>query len=291
MDHVVLNLSERHEDSEGTVKYLWALEDNRKIETVYFSHHAGPGQCLSTQTGCTVGCVFCATALQRPARNLTADEIVLQAELVDEDFRSRGIEMPWRFVTLSGMGEPMLNYDNVVEAARRLYEWTGIEVVSATTSGIVPRIYQLAEESTYIQLHVSLHATQDETRKQLIPISRKWSIAEVLEAATYFARTQGRRVIVNYLLFEGINDSDDDARRLIDLLDPELFEVHFLLWNEIEGFDFRRISDRRVAEFNQMLEPTGLMAKPMPSKGRDIQAGCGQLLAERPRPARSRVRG
>jgi 23S rRNA (adenine2503-C2)-methyltransferase len=276
-----LQLFERHVDNEGTAKYVWELLDGRRVETVFFSHHAGPGQCLSTQTGCAVGCTFCATALQRPARNLTADEIVAQAVAVDLDCRDRGLEIPWRFVTLSGMGEPMLNYDNVLEAAHRLYEWTDIEIVSATTSGVVPRIYQLAEEETYIQLHVSLHATEDETRRRLIPITRKWGITEVLEASRFFARTRGRRVIANYLLFEGVNDTVDDAHRLIDLLDPELFEVHLLLWNEIPGFDFRRIDDERVDDFRTLLAGAGLMTKPMPSKGRDIQAGCGQLLAER----------
>ncbi|MDF5756215.1 radical SAM protein [Spongiactinospora sp. TRM90649] len=277
-----LRLTERHADEEGTVKYLWTLADGRRVETVFFSHHAGPGQCLSTQAGCAVGCTFCATALQRPARDLTADEIVAQAVGVDRDCAERGAEVPWRFVTLSGMGEPLLNYAHTVEAARRLYEWTSIDVVSATTSGIVPRIYQLADEDTYVQLHVSLHATQDETRRRLIPITRRWGIAEVLKAAGHFATTRERQVIVNYLLFEGVNDSPDDGRRLVELLDPELFEVHLLLWNEIPGFEFRRIGDERVAEFRHLLSGAGLMAKAMPSKGRDIQAGCGQLLAERP---------
>ncbi|MEW2353734.1 radical SAM protein [Spirillospora sp. NPDC029432] len=281
MTDSLLQLTERHVDDEGTVKYLWTLHDGRRVETVFFSHHAGPGQCLSTQTGCAVGCTFCATALQRPARNLTADEIVAQAVEVDRDCRERGMEVPWRFVTLSGMGEPLLNYDNTLEASRRLYEWTGIEVVSATTSGVVPRIYRLAEEETYVQLHVSLHATLNETRRQLIPTTRKWGIEEILEASRHFARTRGRRVIVNYLLFESVNDAIEDAHRLIDLLDPALFEVHLLLWNEIPGFDFRRIGDERVHDFRELLTEAGLMAKAMPSKGREIQAGCGQLLAER----------
>jgi 23S rRNA (adenine2503-C2)-methyltransferase len=132
-----------------------------------------------------------------------------------------------------------------------------------------------------VQLHVSLHATQDETRRRLIPITRKWGIAEILQASRHFAHVRGRRVIINYLLFEGVNDSTDDAGRLVDLLDPELFEVHLLLWNEIPGFDFHRIDDERVDEFRSLLTEARLMAKPMPSKGRDIQAGCGQLLAER----------
>ncbi|GAA4140928.1 radical SAM protein [Actinomadura keratinilytica] len=281
MTDAVLRLTERHIDDEGTAKYLWTLHDGRRVETVFFSHHAGPGQCLSTQTGCAIGCTFCATALQRPARNLSADEIYAQAVRVDEDCRERGLTVPWRFVTLSGMGEPLLNYDNMVEAARRLYEWTDIEVVSLTTSGVVPRIYQLADEPTYLQLHVSLHATSDEVRRQLIPTTRKWGIEEILTAARHFARTRDRRVIVNYLMFESVNDRIEDARRLVDMLEPELFEVHLLLWNEIPGFPFRRIDDHRVDEFRRLLSDAGLMAKPMPSKGRDIQAGCGQLLAER----------
>jgi 23S rRNA (adenine2503-C2)-methyltransferase len=283
MPDPLLQLTERHADAEGTVKYLWTLQDGRRVETVFFSHHAGPGQCLSTQTGCAVGCSFCATTLQRPARDLTADEIVAQAIMVDRDCRARGIDVPWRFVTLSGMGEPMLNYTNVIEGARKLYQWAGIDVVSTTTSGIVPRIYHLAHEDVYVQLHVSLHATTDHTRRQLIPITRKWGIAEILEAARYFAQAWNRRVIVNYLLFEGINDTDEDARRLAELLDPALFEVHLLLWNEIPGFEYRRISPQRVNEFRDLLSQADLAAKPMPSKGQGIQAGCGQLLAEPPR--------
>lgn len=283
MTESVLRLCQRDVDDEGTTKYLWALADDRRVETVHFAHHAGDGQCLSTQTGCVVGCTFCATTLRRPARNLTPEEILAQAVAVDRDCRDRGETVDWRFVTLSGMGEPMLNYDNVLAATRRLYESFDVEVVSATTSGIVPRIHQLAGEDVYLQLHVSLHATEDSTRRDLIPITRKWGIDEVLAAAAAFAGAWRRRVIVNYLLFAGVNDSLDDARRLVDLLDPELFEVHLLLWNEIPGFPFRRISDERVAEFGELLTAAGMMAKPMPSKGRDIQAGCGQLVAGRGR--------
>lgn len=283
MTESVLRLRQRDMDDEGTTKFLWALSDDRRVETVHFAHHAGDGQCLSTQTGCVVGCTFCATTLQRPARNLTPEEIVSQAVAVDRDCRERGEIIDWRFVTLSGMGEPMLNYDNVLAATRRLYELFDVEVVSATTSGIVPRIYQLAEEDVYLQLHVSLHATQDSTRRELIPITRKWGIGEVLAAADAFARSWGKRVIVNYLLFAGVNDSMDDAHRLVDLLDPELFEVHLLLWNEIPGFPFKRISDEKVARFRDLLTAAGMMAKPMPSKGREIRAGCGQLVAERGR--------
>jgi 23S rRNA (adenine2503-C2)-methyltransferase len=282
MTESLLQLTEYHVDKEGTAKYLWTLRDGRRIETVYFSHHAGPGQCLSTQTGCAIGCTFCATTLQRPARDLTADEIVAQAVLVDRDCRDRGIEVPWRFVTLSGMGEPLMNYDHVLEAARQLYQWRDIDVVSTTTSGIVPRIHQLAGEDTYVQLHVSLHATRDEIRRRLIPITRKWGIADVLDASRHFAHARERQVIINYLLFEGINDSIDDAHRLADLLDPGLFEVHLLLWNEIPGFSYRRIADQQVEHFRNLLTGAGLIAKPMPSKGIGIQAGCGQLLAERP---------
>jgi len=215
--------------------------------------------------------------------NLTADEIVAQAIGVDHDCRDHGQDVPWRFVTLSGMGEPMLNYNNVIEASRRLYAWSDIEVVSVTTSGIVPKIYQLAAEDVYLQLHVSLHATEDKTRSQLIPITRKWGIAKILEASRHFARSWGRRVIVNYLLFQGINDSTDDALRLVEMLDPNLFEVHLLLWNEIPGFSYKRIHNEDVQRFQARLEDSGLMAKPMPSKGQDIQAGCGQLVAERRR--------
>jgi len=276
-----LDMVSRRIDHEGTTKYLWNLADERRIETVFFSHHAGAGQCLSVQTGCAVGCTFCATGLQRPARNLTPEEIVGQASAVDEDCRGRGLEVDWRFVTLSGMGEPMLNYDNVVEATRRLYDWSDLDVVSVTTSGVVPRIRQLANEDVYVRLHVSLHATEDATRASLVPITRKWGIAEVLDACRAYADAWQRHVTVHYLLFRGINDSPADVERLVELLDPELFEVHLLLWNEIPGFPFQRIDNATVSIFSQRLTEAGLVNKPMPSKGRTIQAGCGQLVAER----------
>jgi 23S rRNA (adenine2503-C2)-methyltransferase len=275
----VLALTSRKVDDEGTAKYLWGLHDGRQIESVAFTHHAS-GLCLSTQTGCAVGCTFCATALQRPARNLSADEIVGQAAATDADRRALGAAAAWDFMTLSGMGEPMLNYDNVVEAGRRLYDEFGLDVVSVTSSGVVPRIRQLARADVYLQLHVSLHATDDQTRARLIPITRRWGIAEVLAAAREFAQVKQRRVIVNYLLFEGINDSRADADRLAGLLDPSDFEVHLLMWNDVPGMPFRRIDDAGVARFSAALAEAGLLNKPMPSKGRKIAAGCGQLLAE-----------
>lgn len=284
----LLRLIDRRRDDEGTTKYLWELGDGRRIESVFFSHHAGPGQCLSTQTGCSVGCRFCATALQRRPRNLNAAEIVAQARAMDEDLRNRGQEVDWVFTTLSGMGEPLLNYDSTVAAAEQLYRWADIDIVSATTSGVVPKIRRLADEPTYVQLHVSLHATDDETRSRLIPTNRKYDIAAILAAAEHFARTRERTVVVNYLLFEGINDNPEDLRRLVGLLDPTLFEVHLLQWNAIEGFDFARASDARVAEFKAALVDAGLTAKPMPSLGRSIRAGCGQLLAEKPTARRRR---
>ena len=274
-------LVDRDEDDQGTVKYLWKLQDGRQIEGVAFDQPAGAGQCLSTQTGCSVGCKFCATALQRRPRNLTATEIVGQAVAIDEDLRRRGRQADWVFITLSGMGEPLLNYDHSVSAATALYRDTEVVVVSATTSGIVPQIRRLADEQTYVRLHVSLHATDDETRTRLIPTTRKYGIAEIVDAAEHYARTWRRNVVMNYLLFEGVNDRPQDLRRLVGMLDPALFEVHLLQWNEIDGFDFNRASDARIAEFNAELLAAGLNAKPMPSKGQSIRAGCGQLLAER----------
>ncbi|QUQ68826.1 radical SAM protein [Kutzneria sp. CA-103260] len=227
MEHVALNPRQRHDNGDGTVEYLWELGDNRTIQSACFDDPT-PGLRLSTQTGCSPGCGFCAAALRYSVRDLTAAEIIAQARSVDEDLRSRGIAKPWQQVHLSGMGEALLNYDNVLEAARWLRRWTSNGTVSVTTSGIVPGIYRLAEEPTDIQLRILLHATEDDARRKLIRVGREWNIADVLEAARFFAHRQGRRAVIDYVLVHGVNDTDDDARRLVDLLDPELLEVCFL---------------------------------------------------------------
>ncbi len=276
-----------------TSKLLLELRDGQEIEAVEMNtaRTGGPFDkvragrktiCVSTQAGCAMGCVFCVTGQFGFARNLEAGEIVEQV------LRFNSPEHPVTNVVFMGMGEPLANYDETVRALRLLTHPDGLRLgarrITVSTSGLVPRIYQLADEGIQIGLAVSLHAANDELRSSLMPVNRRWPIAEVLAAADTYAARTGRRVSYEYTLMAGRNDSDDHADELARLLAGRLCHVNLIPLNPTEDPTLHAPSFRRALEFETRLRQAGIAATIRVNRGRDILAACGQLrLAEKRR--------
>ncbi|WP_024804040.1 23S rRNA (adenine(2503)-C(2))-methyltransferase RlmN [Nocardia sp. BMG51109] len=299
----MVELAKKSRSEDGSVRFVWRLEGGHEVESVLFRTTptsfiqpaaqcgerrldlpSGAVVCISSQAGCNVGCRFCATGLQPMRKNLSAEEISAQ---VFAAAREEGISGGIR-VVFAGMGEPMLNYEPVRDAALRLAGHDDIRNVAISTMGIVPAIRRLAAEAPTVDLYVSLHAATDPLRTTLVPLNRKYPIEAVLAAATEFATSTGRRVDISYLLLRGINDSAGDARELAALLDPDLFTVKVLLWNEVAGLPFERVPDEHAVLFADWLADQGQPAYVIPSKARDVDAGCGQMITTEPSATRLR---
>jgi 23S rRNA (adenine2503-C2)-methyltransferase len=256
----------------GVAKYLWQLADGGTVESLTFEYFGQPTICVSTQMGCAVKCPFCETGRQGMQRNLTAAEIVGQVTSALADGAGGGER--FGIVTISGMGEPLLNFENTLEAIRIMRLQGLAHEISVTTAGIVPNIYRLASAEV-TRLSISLHATTDELRDRLVPVNRKYPIATLLEAGRYFYAQVGQRVRATYLMLDGLNDSDADLDRLIALLDREAFRVRLREWNAIESAGFARSS--RAGHFERRLRAEGFDVYISRNVGVDIEAGCGQL--------------
>jgi 23S rRNA (adenine2503-C2)-methyltransferase len=264
--------------ADNTVKYLYELEDGNHIESVVMEYNHGNTVCVSTQVGCKMGCRFCASTIAGFKRNLTASEILLQ---VYESERNSGRKISG--VVLMGIGEPMDNYDNVVNFLNILSCAEGANMslrhVSVSTCGIVPKIYQLAELKLGITLSISLHASNNRARSEIMPVNDRYDINELLEACRYYFKTTGRRISFEYALIDGHNDSVDDAKELASLLGGFVCHVNIIPVNKIKERNFR--SDRRSAyRFQKYLEDLGLNATVRRTLGADIDAACGQLRRE-----------
>ncbi|WP_050515084.1 23S rRNA (adenine(2503)-C(2))-methyltransferase RlmN [Streptomyces rimosus] len=299
----MLDLEKKTTSDDGSVRFVWRLPGGHQVESVLFrttadsfiqpsaqaaerplSLPSGAVVCVSSQAGCNVGCRFCATALQPMKHNLSAEEICAQ---VIRSAREENVRGGTR-VVFAGMGEPMLNYEPVRDAALHLTGREDVHNVAVSTMGIVPAIQRLAAEAPAVDLYVSLHAANDTLRTSLVPLNRKYPIGDVLEAARAFAQETGRRVDISYLLLKGINDSPQDARELAALLDRNLFTVKLLLWNTVPGLPFERVPDERAVEFAGWLDDCGQPAYVIPSKARDVDAGCGQMITTQPSASRLR---
>lgn len=259
---------------DGTAKYLWQLDDRATVESLSFLYRGQRTICISTQVGCAVKCPFCETGKQGLHRNLTTREITSQVTATLDETPAVGEERCFDIVTISGMGEPLLNLDNVLEAVRTLRAQNLAREISVTTAGIVPNIYTLAHAEV-TRLSISLHATTDEMRNRLVPINRKYPIAKLLEAGRYFYRQVGQRVRATYLMLDGLNDTDEDLERMMQLLDRDAFRIRLRDWNEIDGAGFAR--SRRSRHFEQILLAEGFNVYISSNLGVDVEGGCGQL--------------
>ncbi len=244
------------------------------IETVGIPYADRFSCCLSTQVGCPVGCVFCATGLGGFSRNLTAGEIVDQVLSVQEAAGGRRVD----HVVFMGMGEPLLNYEATLKAMRLLNREMGIAMrhLTVSTVGYVPGIRRLAEEKLQVTLAVSLHAGTDKLRRRLVP-GMKFSLGEIVEACKIYLRRTGRRVTFEYCLLDGVNDGTEEAQALARLLKGMNCHVNLIPYSPVTGLDFRTRSRKRVKALREVLEVAGIQVTQRLQRGADIDAACGQL--------------
>lgn len=259
---------------DGTVKYLFGLADGNCIETVVMKYNHGLSVCISTQVGCAMGCGFCASTIDGKVRNLTAGEIVDQVIFAQKDMGERISN-----IVLMGIGEPLDNYENVLIFLNNITHKLGLNIgwrhISLSTCGIVPKIIELADKQTQLNLCISLHASDDETRSSIMPVNRKYPISELIEAAKYYINKTNRRITFEYSLIAGINDSDHHAKSLASLLKGMLCHVNLIPVNRIEERDFKKSNGG--ARFHDKLEALGINATVRRELGSDISASCGQL--------------
>ncbi|MFC1644935.1 23S rRNA (adenine(2503)-C(2))-methyltransferase RlmN [Patescibacteria group bacterium] len=273
------------ESSDGkTFKALVTLEDGMKIETVLMRYADGRNSlCVSSQVGCALGCAFCATGKMGLKRNLSSDEIVNQFLFFARFLKNKFSENDRiSNVIFMGMGEPFLNYDNVAKSIEILNDekfiGLGARNISVSTSGIVDGINRFSDEDRQVNLAISLHAPNDELRSELMPINKKDSLGEVLDAVDEYILKKHRKVMFEYLLIDGVNDSEEDARELAMIMKKPLYMVNLINYNPTGNF--KPSSRKNVERFLNTLKKVGVNATLRHSFGGDIKAACGQLVVE-----------
>ncbi len=264
---------------DGTIKYLFRLNDGMYVETVMMEYEYGTTICLSTQVGCKMGCRFCASAIAGYERDLMPSEVLGQIYAAEND-SGRKISG----IVLMGIGEPLDNYRNVMKAMELISspEGTGLSLrhVTLSTCGVVPKIYELADRRTGITLSISLHCPDNEGRSEIMPINRTYNVNELIRAAEYYVRTTGRRVTFEYAVIDNVNSDKQSAGRLAQLIKGINCHVNLIPVNAVKERDYR--SSRRSAErFREYLESMNINATVRRTLGSDIEAACGQLRRER----------
>lgn len=269
------------QSDDGTRKFMLGLADGRQIESVYIPDTPSQTFCISTQVGCAMGCAFCLTGKMGLVRHLTAGEIAGQVRVLAGSTGLR--EAPFNIV-LMGMGEPLHNYDATMRALGLLAAPQGLALtarrVTLSTVGLVPMLDRLATEPFMPNLAISLHATTEAQRAAIVPPTKKYSLADILDACRRFPVGRRSRITFEYVMLAGVNDSPEDARRLARLLDGIRGKVNLIPLNEAAGIPFDRPSDARVSAFAGILADRGVVVSVRKSRGRDIRAACGQLIVE-----------
>jgi 23S rRNA (adenine2503-C2)-methyltransferase len=268
--------------SDGTIKWLLRLDDENAIETVFIPEPARGTLCVSSQVGCALDCTFCATAQQGFNRNLSAAEIIAQLWFARQTLQARATGHSVTNVVLMGMGEPLLNFDNVVDAVRLMIDdhayGLGKRKVTLSTSGVVPALDKL-RDTIDVSLAVSLHAPDDELRTRLVPLNRKYPIADLLAACKRYVAAKERKISVTfeYVMLDAVNDAESHARQLARLLIGIPAKVNLIPFNPFPGSPYRRSSPTAIDRFRAILHEKGIVAVMRRPRGEDIFAACGQL--------------
>jgi len=268
--------------ADGTMKFLFELHDGYSIETVLMKHEYGNSVCVTTQVGCRIGCTFCASTLGGLKRNLEAGEIVAQVVKVQQALD----EMDERVssVVIMGIGEPFDNYDEMMSFLRIINHEKGLHIgarhITVSTSGIVPKIYQFADENLQINFAISLHAPNNELRGKLMPINRAYKLPQLMEAVKYYVEKTGRRITFEYGLFGGENDQVEHAIELADLIKGLKCHVNLIPVNYVPERDYVRTPKEQIALFEKTLKSKGVNVTVRREQGHDIDAACGQLRAK-----------
>jgi 23S rRNA (adenine2503-C2)-methyltransferase len=270
--------------TDGTRRFLLALEDGREVEAVFMPEEHRDTVCISSQVGCPLACDFCMTGVMGLKRNLMAGEIIAQVVIALNEVYGPGARPPHGTnIVMMGMGEPFLNYDEVMKAVRIFADRDGLDIqpprVTISTAGIVPRIYDFAKEEIRPHLAISLSAANNETRNRLFPINKKYPLAELIEACRRYPLAERERLTFEYVMLDGVNDSDEDARQLVWLLSGIRAKVNLIPHNPAPEIAFRSTPMERIIVFQKILTEAGLPSFIRRPRGQDISAACGQLAA------------
>lgn len=289
--HRLRVVAEQESSDKGTRKLLLELPDSQRIESVLMSYERRRTACISTQAGCGMGCVFCATGQMGLLRNLTSGEIIEQALFIERELRQNkgrrsgeGTERGLTNIVLMGMGEPLANYGPTLAALRRLIDPTGFNFgqrrITLSTVGLVPAIERFSREGLQVGLAVSLHAATDELRNELVPINRRYPLAQLMAACRNYVARTGRRITFEWALIRDVNDTPEQARALVRLISGLLCHVNVIPLNPTRGYAGAPSTHEHVAAFREILERAGIPCTVRVRRGIDIQAGCGQLRTE-----------
>lgn len=265
--------------TDGTTKTAWMLHDGLLVESVLIPGYEKFTVCVSSQVGCKLGCTFCATGKFGFKRNLTAGEIFDQVCAARHAAEEQGQTLS--NIVFMGMGEPLLNYENVMTAINHITATDGMAMspyrITVSTAGIPDKIRQLADDNVRFNLAVSLHSAKDEIRSQLMPINKTYPLTDIAESLKYFVEKTGTRPTFEYLLLKGVNDSLEDARMLALYCRQFPIKINIIEYNAVEGSEFRHAPEKQRDEFIQFLESKNMVVNLRRSKGKDIDAACGQL--------------
>jgi len=289
----------RQESEDGTRKYLVRIAGGHEVEVVYIPEEGRGTLCVSSQVGCTLTCSFCHTGTQKLVRNLTAAEIIGQVMVARDDLdewpetgtRTEEARLLSNIV-LMGMGEPLYNFENVRDAMKIAMDPEGIQLsrrrITLSTSGVVPEIHRTAAEIG-CQLAVSFHATTDEVRNKLVPINKRWNIEALLEALKAYPKvSNSERITFEYVMLKGVNDSDEDAHRLVELIKGIPAKINLIPFNEWPGSPYERSSNNRIRALADIVYNAGYASPVRKPRGEDIMAACGQLKSATERARKSR---
>ena len=266
----IFKIITKQESIDGTKKYLFDVLDGNAIESVLMEYKHGFTICVSSQIGCKMGCKFCASTGIKFARSLEPGEIVEQLQAVERDTNVKISN-----VVFMGIGEPLDNFENVLKAVELLNHPKGINIIS--TSGIVPKIYELADKNLQCTLSISLHSANDEKRSEMMPVNNVYNIQELMKACRYYIEKTNRRISFEYALAKENNDNLEDAKELVKLLKGMLCHVNLIPINKIEGGKFNKSSNENIMKFRDYLNDHGIVATIRRELGSDIDAACGQL--------------
>ena len=266
----------KQESSDGTKKYLFDVLDGNAIETVLMEYHHGKTVCVSSQIGCKMGCKFCASTGIQFVRSLSSGEIVEQILAVEQDIGDKISN-----IVFMGIGEPFDNYDNVMKAIRIINNQKGLNIgarhISVSTSGLVPRIYDFANEDLQCTLSISLHATSNEKRGSMMPVNQRYPIEELMKACKDYIAKTNKRISFEYALAKDNNDNLEDAKELVKLLKGMLCHVNLIPINKIENGKYTKSTNENIIKFRDYLNDNGIVATIRRELGSDIDAACGQL--------------
>ena len=277
-----LNTIIQQQSSDGTIKFLFELHDGYSIETVLMRHEYGNSVCVTTQVGCRIGCTFCASTLGGLKRNLEAGEIVAQVVKVQKALDETDERVS--SIVIMGIGEPFDNYDHMLSFLKIVNHDRGLNIgarhITVSTSGIIPKIYQFADENLQINFALSLHAPNSELRGRLMPINRAYKLPDLMDAIRYYVDKTGRRVSFEYGLFGGVNDQVEHAEELAKLVKGIKCHVNLIPVNYVPERDYVRTPREKIFQFEKILKNHGINVTIRREQGHDIDAACGQLRAK-----------